>query len=126
MGYSILALQPEIEPTEPERPDKLQPLSPANIPLRPELGNPGQANKDLLAELIVKARNASDETKKSWTAADFNNLACAHFWFNGAREKAITYFEEALKKPSLGEEEKKIIASNLNLLKRPSTKDGKE
>ena len=128
MGYNILELRPELKPdlgtTEPKCPDKLQPLSGSNIPLRSELGNPGEANQDELAKLIVTARDATDEARKEWTAADLNNLACAHFWFNGATGKAISYFEEASKTAS--EEEKRIITCNLELLEPPSTEDGKE
>lgn len=129
MGYNILELRPELKPdlgtTEPKCPDKLQPLSGSNIPLRSELGNPGEANQDELAKLIVKARDATDEVRESWTAADLNNLACAYSWSN-LRDNANFYFEEALKKSSLSEEEKRIITCNLNLLKSSSTEDGKE
>lgn len=126
MGYNILELRPELKPDlgKPELgtkcPDKLQPLSARNIPLRSELGNPGEANQDQLAKLIVTARDATEETRNGWTAADLNNLACAHFWFNGAREKAMSYFAEALGMDSLSKEEKRIITCNLNLLKAPS------
>ena len=129
MGYNILELRPELKPdlgtTEPKCPDKLQPLSGSNIPLRSELGNPGEANQDELANLNTKARHATDEARESWTAADLNNLACACSWSN-LRDKANFYFEEALKKSSLSEEEKRIITCNLNLLKSSSTEDGKE
>ena len=126
MGYNILELRPELKPDlGPKCPDKLRPLSGSNIPLRSELGNPGEANQDELAKLIVKARDATDEARESWTAADLNNLACACSWSN-LRDKANFYFEEALKKSSLSEEEKRIITCNLELLEPPSTEDGKE
>ena len=122
-GYGTLDLKPElgpeVRPKECEPPDKLKPLPAVNI----ELDSSGEANKDLLAQLIVNARNASDETKQGWTAADLNNLACAHYWFNRARGKAISYFEEASKKPNLADGDKQIITCNLNLLKSLSNRD---
>lgn len=97
----------------------LSPLPAAFLPLSAEQGQPGTANEDVLSSLIAKGLR--DQTKNSWSAADYNNLACAYFWFNREEGKlrAIHYLNQALSH-SPNDEEKKIIDQNLNLLKAPS------
>ena len=100
----------------------LSPLPAAFLPLSAEQGQPGTANEDVLSSLIAKGLR--DQTKNSWSAADYNNLACAYFWFN--REEgspyAIEYFEQALTllAATPTSEEAKTITSNLKLVKAPS------
>ena len=97
----------------------LSPLPAVFFPLSAEQGQPGTANEDVLSSLIAKGLR--DQTKNSWSAADYNNLACAYFWFNREEGKlrAIHYLNQALSH-SPNDEEKKIIDQNLNLLKAPS------
>lgn len=104
----------EIEETEP--PGKLKPLPAAIIRLGPGQDAGGTANEVHLRELINIGRR--DSIRAGWSAADYNNLACAYYWLNRDKgiPKAIGYLEEA-QGHSPSKEEKETIEHNLKLLK---------
>jgi hypothetical protein len=120
-GYGTLIDRPEIDrpPLGENGKQDLSLLDAGKVRLRPELGKPGRANKAQLSTLIAKGER--EQREQGWSAADYNNLACAYFWFNREEGKlrAIHYLNQALSH-SPNDEEKKIIDQNLNLLKAPS------
>jgi len=118
-GYGTLMDKPEFgvggEIDKGEEAD-LSPLSGVKVRLSPELSKPGRTNKDDLSTLIRKAQ--SELGKEGWSAADYNNLACAYFWHDreNGKAKAKEYFNEALKHSGLSETERKTIKKNLAVL----------
>jgi cell division FtsZ-interacting protein ZapD len=127
-SYGTLEDKPEIDKGSLEELiRKLKPLSGNVIHLGPGQAEGGTANEDRLRELINRGQR--DSTKANWSAADYNNLACAHFWLHKERgkAKAIEYFGKALEDLSkLSEIEKKTIENNLKLLGGRSTGNNKE
>lgn len=123
-GYKTSGYQGDIVSGKKNGPaSDVAPLLADIILLSAEQGQPGPENREALARLVSKGRE--DQKKKNWSAADYNNLACAYFWHDReeGRRAAIEYFEKALAllAATPTSEEAKTIASNLNLVKALSS-----
>lgn len=121
-GYSTLGNQPDLGV---DAGSDLSLLDAGIVRLSSELSKPGRANKAKLSTLIDKGELKKGE--QGWSAADYNNLACAYFWHDRERgkEKAVCYLREALKQGSPSEEQKQAIEKNLKWFGVSSTEDGK-
>ena len=121
-GYGTLENKPPIVEDPPEPIGKLKPLPAVNIPLGLQHSEGGIANEDHLRELYGIGQR--DSSKAGWSAADYNNLACAIIWLHKEKKEAeaISYFEKALALQSPGptNEEGQAIRCNLELVKAPS------
>lgn len=127
--YDTLENRPSIEEERPKPAGKLKPLPAAvNIPLGLQQSEEGIANEDHLRELYNIGRR--DSSKVGWSAADYNNLACAIFWLykEERKDEAISYFAKALalESSNLSSEARETIENNLKQIECPSREDGKE